>query len=412
LNKVKVRDFDYDGYIIPELEVILDDSGCIVLLPTLYSLFLRLRQIVYKQKKRPNKRGEIKINLVESDITEQTVEQYTNYLFKYLQFIEDIAKDKSNAPSVHISEAASQAFVNYYINRILVKERGVGSSSVKSQISALLGYYNWLANAGLCSLLNIYLEPANKEISERNTKRKQALKYISTHGRFELLKNCSTIRDELLIRMGYEVGLRTKENLGLVLNDFTYNKQRKKGLLSLFEEMESDKDKKIEQFEYFLAGKFTKATRNSGEGGRSRAIYFNRSLLERMREYYLTERDQIMDSTGLVHETLFVKTDNITAGCPISSDTATDRFKVLSEDIAGIHEENSYHDLRHTFGTNLFHEEIKGEPAINIGLNHPAILSVAKRLGHKIEDPKATASVTRMYIRMHSEMMQMENIDG
>ena len=179
------------------------------------------------------------------------------------------------------------------------------------------------------------------------------MKYISTSARFELKKKCKTIRDELFIRIGYELGLRRKENLGLLLNDFTYNKKRKKGLLSLFEEMKSNEDQ--EQFEYFLAGTYTKGRKNNA-GGVSRIIYFPRSLLARMRDYYLTERDEVMDKANnraeknknmdqskLSHNTFFVKTDNVEMGQPISAVTASNRFSILAKGIAGIHKDGTDH---------------------------------------------------------------------
>ena len=408
MKKVLINDFKYDGTTIKKLDVFMDDNGDVVLLPTLFAVFLRLHQVVYKKKITINSLRNTEEELVKVPIAEVTLDQYVNYLLKYFQFIEDSASQVTKDVSVHMNETVSEEFINYYVNDILVQSEGAGHSSIKGTISAILSYYNWLAYGNLSSIRKIYLEPANRETVARNTKLKQSMKYISTHGRFEILKKCSSLRDELLICNGYQVGLRSKENCGILLSDFTYNHVRKKGLLSLFDELKRDNSKQV--FEYFLAGKYSKGTRNNGKGGRSRNIYFSRQLLERMREYYLVERAEIMEKNGLSHDVFFVKNDSVTAGEPIKNNTATNCFRVLKQGISCIGYDNSYHDLRHSFGTDLFHQEIGDEPATQIGFNHPAILTVAKRLGHAIDTSKAMAKVTYEYVRLHSEMVFVEGL--
>jgi len=399
MKKIVIKGFKCDAGIIKKLDVFFCNEGNLVILPTLFSLFLRLKQVVFIRKNLIDSSGEVGRELVKSYITEGTVDLYLNYLLKYLQFIEDTVKKQTNTVSVHLNEVVTQKVINYYVNDVLVLAHGAGTSSVTSTISALNAYYNWLAYSNLSLMVDIFLQPANKERAEKNTRRKQAVKYISTDGRFKLLKNCLLIRDELLMCMGFLVGLRSKENCGLLLNDFTYNKVRQLGLISLFNQLKSNKSQQV--FVYFLAGIYTK-------GGGSRKIYFNRRLLERMLEYYLTERAEIMNNEGLNHDKFFVKIDNQTRGQPIKNDTATNRFSVLKKGILSIGHDNSYQDLRHSFATDLFHSKLNGEPAINIGCNHPAIIEVAIRLGHKIDNPNTLKLVTYRYIRLHKEMMSVE----
>ncbi|MCV5647516.1 hypothetical protein OFN55_32835, partial [Escherichia coli] len=82
---------------------------------------------------------------------------------------------------------------------------------------------------------------------------------------------------ELLLKNGGELGCRSMENRGFLLNDYKSNKEIHKGLLSLFEELESQPDKQT--FSYHLSSLYTKY-------GRSRTLYIERDHLIKMKTYY------------------------------------------------------------------------------------------------------------------------------
>lgn len=50
--------------------------------------------------------------------------------------------------------------------------------------------------------------------------RPKKISCVSRVDRTSLLQACNSMRDRLLVRMELEVGLRTEENKGLVINDF------------------------------------------------------------------------------------------------------------------------------------------------------------------------------------------------
>ncbi len=62
-----------------------------------------------------------------------------------------------------------------------------------------------------------------------------------------------------------------------------------------------------------------------------------------------------------------------------------------------------YHDLRHTFATELYHIELIDQAGQETRSESAALIVVQQRLGH------ASESSTKIYIRMR---MQMQIIEG
>ena len=412
MGKIEISDFDHDGIKIERFEALLDEDGTPILLPTFFSMFTSKRLQVYKAVDEKSETSQkIVTRLVLSEISEVTFSQYMSHLNRYLDYCEKFAKEHTNAPNIHMHESAPDEFINGYINEELIGAQGKGQQSAAQAVGALSAYYNYLAHIGIAKVKDLRIYKNYRDTAAKNTFRKRAVKYLTLKTRSTLVNVCNSLRDELLLRMGWEVGLRSKENCGLLLNDFTYGKNTHKGLKSLFLEMQGDEAK--EMFDYFLAGHYVKRT-GSGGPGRSRKIYFNRDLLPRLYEYYVIERPESES------DVFFLKTDSKGLGLPINTNTASEVFlarkkelleKLQQEDFDfSIHEHNSYHHCRHTFGTNMFYELLGDQDVDSITAGSAAIITVAKLMGHKMDDPRSRNHVTHMYIRAVIEMKALEGM--
>ena len=175
--------------------------------------------------------------------------------------------------------------------------------------------------------------------------------------------------------------------------------------------MQDNESKEV--FIYFLAGSFVKQTGEGGTG-RSRTIYLNRDLLTRLYEYYVMERPE-SEADGF-----FLKTDSKGFGMPIHTNTASEVFLARKKELLemlehedcdfSIHNHNSYHHCRHTFGTNTFYELLGDKDVDSVTAGSSAIITVAKLMGHKMDDPRSRNHVTQTYIRGVREMQSLEGM--
>lgn len=165
------------------------------------------------------------------------------------------------------------------------------------------------------------------------------------------------------MQMGFEVGLRTSELMGLRVAG-------KDSLLSLFEQLNNNDLSHVNQFRYRLAGRYTK-------GSKSRWTYFDRLLLQDMKRYYETERQWIIDQTGSKDTTFFLRTGQRFIGTGIGEEQASRVFKKRAKS-AGLNPLLSFHDLRHTFATELFHAELAGPDGRETRSESAALIVVAQ----------------------------------
>jgi len=185
--------------------------------------------------------------------------------------------------------------------------------------------------------------------------------------------------------MGCEVGLRAKENCGLLLNTHMAKNIRQNGLIDLFNQLEKYPFRN--KFEFMLSGRYSKR-------GRSRLIYFDRELLTAIRHYYETERSVIVRKAKNDPDSLFLNTDNRYFGKPISETRASLIFSGYARKLELFDKSYVYHDLRHSFATELFHSELNHR-----GSQTSALLEVKKRLGH------VYIRSTHIYIQLRQTMM-------
>jgi integrase len=224
--------------------------------------------------------------------------------------------------------------------------------------------------------------------------RPKKINYVSMADRSALLMVANNERDRLIIRMGFEIGLRTEENLGLILSSHKAKFDNHKGLLELFADLDNYPMKEV--FDFVLNGKYTKR-------GITRTIFFKRDLLVAMKRYHDSERCAAMLSSNQSHDTLFIRLDNEGMGLPICKDQGSNVFTKLRLQCPFINERLSYHDLRHTFATELYHAELANPSGQETRSESAALIVVAERLGHQ------NITSTIRYIRLRQQMIMIEN---
>jgi len=340
--------------------------------------------------------------LVERDIGFKTINNINNRLDIFLQWVEEYAQESKHV-SLDTHHNLPDKIINYYLNEVLIEDHGVGEVAIQQHIMALNAYYNYLAYAGFTTVKNLRIKPKFKEKARTNNTSRKAVKYLTPELRSILYQNTNSIRDELLLKTGSELGLRSKENLGFLVNDFSVGTKKYPGMLSLFAKMESNQEKM--EFEYYLQGKFTKSKRHSG--GSSRVIYIHLDLLLRFKEYYDLERPKTT-------ENIFFVNDSTTCnGTPISESRASRVFKesrnvvlekqakgLLSKEGQMLEPDHTHHVLRHSFGTDKFYEYARsnGMAVDDVTPTSQVYLTVASLMGHTTSDCSAPKT-TRIYIR-------------
>jgi integrase len=158
----------------------------------------------------------------------------------------------------------------------------------------------------------------------------------------------------------------------------------------------------VDQFRYYLEGRYAK-------GAKSRWIYFDRLLLQDMKRYLETERQWLINQTSRKDPSLFLRTDQRYAGTGIGEEQASRVFRKRA-DAAGLNALLTFHDLRHTFATELFHAELTAPNGRETRSESAALIVVAQRLGHAIGRDGHAPAVTTKYIRMRMQMLEMEEM--
>ena len=393
MKRILSRDVEFEGRQIETLHSFYDDNLDPILLPNLWLLHLSLNQAVYGWRKTGTKRRSqrtpknVEIAFTQSDISENTAHNYVGHVFKLLNHIND--KPQIN---VHYTEQLTSRFINDYLNNVL-PERLDSIASVKAHQAGIAAYCNFLCALGVWPLeqnrpTTIYRK-TRQYMADKDT-RPRKINYVARYEYDDLLRTCTSKRDKLILAMGYEVGLRASENIGLELND----QGKHRGLRSLFEELESKPEKM--QFEYILRAKYTK-------GNKTGAVYFDRELLQQMKDYHDGERAAAVKESRIDAPTLFIRYDHDGKGQSISIGHASKMFGKLITQLSYLNQSLSYHDLRHSFATILFHEELLDSNGQETRSESAALETVRKRLRHT----EGSKTVHR-YIRLRTVMLSRE----
>lgn len=389
---------------IGKLKVFLDAEQNLVVLPLLWSLHLAITGTVFGWKtqgtfhssknsfsKRPTS---ITRSFEISPISDSTIELYLGKVFHFLRYLNEIHQ-LEGTPSVHNTELVSVGIINHYLNVVLPKNIQSVETLITHQ-AAISAYINFLYALELKDFIpsSTIFRTTHQRVAN-NDNRAKKINYVARSERAAILQLCKRERDRLVIRMGFEVGLRTMENTGLSLHDFKAKNFLQPGLLTLFREMNNTPSK--QSFEFTLNGKYTKR-------GKTRKVYFSRDLLASMQRYYENERASIATSSNTQCSTLFLRSDHSGLGLPISEDHGSNIFHELISKLEHINKSLSYHDLRHTFATELYHSELLDKEGRETRSESAALIVVAERLGHK------STSMSKNYIRLKQQMLAIEGI--
>jgi integrase len=394
MKKVNLKNCNISGNHFTELSVIMDDSETIIILPLLYSIYLyNVGEVIkYKIHKEDNK---LKKTLVSEPLADTSITNYINKLYQFLKYV----NLNDDLPNVHHSYLIKPSQLRNYLAEHIAQNSG--AITMDNHKSALQAYFNFLAYLRIRQPHIIKVSRNVRKKAFENNRLPNKINYITSSDRQRLLNQCDCMRDRIIIRLGFEAGLRSSECRGVLLK----NKYVQKGsLLDLFDQVKDPAKYHINKFEYLLLGKYAK-------GGESRIIYFSRELLVYMKKYYFTERANVLGRTNDEYDpdSLLVNNDQVHFGKPISKRLPSDVFSKYREEIEGFNPRLSFHDLRHTFATELYHDELQIRPGRETRSESAALLVVAQRLGHKLGKDGKAQHVTTRYIRMREQMLQMED---
>ena len=386
-----------------QCQIFIAEDLSILLLPTFFSKAISRTGVVWKRVTRDGKDKFVSTTYQEEEISDVTItilhnklEHFFNWLIQYSQTNSQVSIDRHhNIP---------EELLNHFINTVIIEEQGAGEHTVEQYLMALRDYYSYLAMTGFTNAKDIRIKPRLKSAVKRNTKRRTAVKYLTPELRSILYRNTDSLRDELLLRGGGELGLRSKENQGLMLEDFMVGNKKHLGFKSLFLKMKQHPEQM--EFEYYLQGQYTKAARNAG-GGESRKLYIHRSLLKRYKEYYDNERPKSTEKT------LLLNASYSDGGTPIAKSAASRAFTrakkiilekqrsgALPEHLQMLEDDHTGHTLRHSFGTDKFYDACKENRVKidNVTPTSAVYLLVARLMGHNAKDESAPET-TKTYIR-------------
>lgn len=392
--QVEKLSLSYHGHLLDPLWLILDQQSSPPILPLMFSTHLSRHGVVYEAREVADESSRRRISsLMEREVSDATIRSYIYSLAKFLSYLEE-CQVHHQTPGMHESSACSARFVNHYLNHILANELD-SSQSLNTHRSALIAYYNWLTYMEISPRLELKIDRRTRQFMAEKNKKQNYIQYVSRYQRNELLNACETLAEKLMMRMGFEVGLRTSELMGLRLSG-------EKGLLTLIGQLDDNDFSHVNQFRYWLHGRYTK-------GSKSRWIYFDRFLLQDMKRYLETERQWVIDQTGSNDDSFFLRTDQRFIGTGIGKEQGSRVFTKRARS-AGLNPLLHFHDLRHTFATELFHAELAGPDGRETRSESAALIVVAQRLGHSIGRDGQPPRVTTVYIRMQLEMLQVEGM--
>lgn len=386
----KFENLEHHGVTLDPFWVIFDKRWKPPLPPLLFTTFLARFNTVFEirifsdsEKQRTN------FELIKREVGEKTIRSYVYNLAQFLSYLE-VCHLEHGTPDMHSSTSCSERFVNHYLNDVLAN-RLDASGSLGAHCSALTAFFNFCHFMEFGPRMTLRVERKTLQAMADRTTKPNYIQYVTRDSRRSLLIHCRTLAEKLMMRLGFEVGLRTSELRGLQAPE----------IAPLFAQLDAQELAHADRFKYWLKGRYTK-------GGKSRWVYFDRELLFDMRRYSETERQWIVDHTKSTDETFFLRTDAGGLGKGISKEQGTNVFRKRANS-AGLNRRLSFHDLRHTFATELFHEEVVGPDGRETRSESAALIVVAQRLGHAFTKDGHAPMVTTRYIRMRIQMLELES---
>lgn len=377
--------------------VYLDDNYFPILLPCLFARYTQNSGLRIEKKVEMNPISKQKEEtFIEKEIGAEQSYTISNHLGRFLEWVNQYKDSEYVKLSTHT--ALPSDVINQYINEYLIGECESSEPVSQQSVNALNAYYNWLFYFFGNKRKYIGVESAYRVVARNNNRGAKTVKYLLPQTRQIIYQNAKSLLQEIVLRNGGDLGCRTKENRGFLLHDFKANQRTYNGLLTLFNQLESNPNQ--EDFKYQLSSLYTKY-------GRSRMLYIPRDLLEKMKKYYELQRPK-SNSNHL----LLAGSGNTKGKCidrSFGSNTFLEvRRKVIAKiqaehplytNMQELTEENVYHHLRHSFGTDVFYNLCEGQNKQyeSITTTSGVYLEAARRLGHQVEGPHA-GEVTKRYI--------------
>lgn len=363
-----------------------------LLLPLLFATFLAKNGFVYRQRR--DQHGGVNFEPVY--VRDNTAQNYLSCLHLFLDTLEAYAASSPDTqpltPSSDNFGLVDQSLLATYLNEYLPQHCGT-FRTLQLHRAALQAFFDWLAFFDLRDAVQLALRRDAADLLAEPSKSKEGVvQYVSRDFRRLLMLACRNMRDRLIIRCGFELGLRASENLALVLPDQKIGTAKKPGLLKLFSLAGSDNESGA--FEYWLNGRHCK-------GGKSRPIMIPASLLRDMANYFDTERRGFLSSTGSNCPHLFINYGR-SSKVPISRQLPTDIFRALRSEIPHMDQGLTYQDLRHTFATELY-AMVTADNTVSD--NGRALTLVQDCLGH------SSPNSTRIYVHLFEKMQVIESSD-
>ena len=400
MQTVKLDSIEFGSTTINDLPVFKDELGKIIILPQLWLIHLCNTGLVSRFQRESTQSYDSLEQLTETwtirldPIADQTISVYVHKVFLFLSYVEEESHRRNIKNfSVHDTELVTTKFLNHYFNNVL-PTRLNSVASLELNRAAVMAYFDFLSYLGIIKRVEstIYRKTRSKICSTDD--RQLKTRYISREVRNRLLISCESMRDRLILRVGFEVGLRAEECTGLRMSNVIAKGQKHSGINDLINQMEQEPD--LRQFRYMLSGRYTK-------GGKSRYIYFDRDLLTSIKDYRDKERALFVNES-IETNSLFVRTDNGYRGEPISKHHASKIFRKLKLKTEGVNLASSYHDLRHTFATELYHSEQIDERGYETRSENTALIKVQQRLGH------SSIKSTLIYVHLRQQLIALEEV--
>ncbi|MDO6444188.1 site-specific integrase [Colwellia sp. 1_MG-2023] len=377
--------------------VYLDETNTPLLLPCLFARYTQLSGVRIDFEVRLNSDTKLKEEVFfENEIGADAGYKITNHLGRFLEWVSEY--EDSSLVTLPTHTALPNEVINEYINEYLIGECESSEFVANQAVNSLTAYYDWLFYFFKVRKKKVGIKSSFRETARNNNKGDLAVKYLLPQTRQLFYRNAESLLEEIVLRNGGELGCRTKENQGFLLNAYKANQKYHSGLLTLFELYETNSEQL--EFKYTLPSIYTKY-------GRERVLYIPRELLSKMKEYYEIERPK-SDSNHL----LVSSAPNSFGQC-ISKAYGSDTFRKIRDklkrkiqvepefyvNVQEITSGSKYHHLRHSFGTDFFYESCEGanKKYETITTTSSVYIETARRLGHKV-DSRHAGEVTKRYI--------------
>lgn len=324
-----------------------------------------------------------------------------NSLRAYAAAIKSLIEELEADPEISNLDEITDAHITQYLEVVLYRKRGVCAKTVDFHITVLESWFRWCYECGHSlkpPRFSYYVSPDVKLRIRKALGREASLdpfklhhKYIPPNEFNELLAHLAgkapliIARNEVILRLGYESGLRASE----VVSPFNLS------LLEIDRAIKVAAIKNLPGFELDIIGK-------GSSGGKVRTVHIPDGLKRKI------ERFVKQYSSTLKHTQLICAKDGSMLNLTYASKIFRDSRKSLlenSDPVVAQRWENlpcrSFHSLRHSYATNLARRVYTGDLRDRV----PRTL-IQERLGHA--SPQTTAIYIHFSAVIHNDHFETQ----